>query len=104
MAHLPEPPGRPDPAARRIITAINTYLASGRDPAAICGGLRHIHHHAEQAWDASIHQARQHGVKFREIQAVTGDGLGTLQHRIRIHLGEPRPPRQPPTGPGEGQP
>lgn len=95
--HLPDPPGQPDPQARRIIDTIHAYLDSGRDPVDICAGLRHVYHAAELAWDESVDQAktsidpdtgRPH--TYLEIQEATGDALGTLQGRIRAHQSRTR--------------
>lgn len=82
--HLPDPAGEPDLGATQIMDMIDAYLASERNPVAITRGLRHVYHHAELAWDASVAAAKE-SATFAEIQEATGDALGTLQGRIRAH-------------------
>ena len=82
--HLPDPAGEPDRGAREIMEAIDAYLASDRDPLVITRGLRHVYHHAELSWDASVAEAEESSI-FERIQEATGDALGTLQGRIRAH-------------------
>lgn len=83
--HLPDPPGQPDPAARRVIDAIHTYRDDpDRDPVVTTAGLRHIYHAAELAWDHSVAHAKT-AATYAAIRQATGDSLGTLQGRIRAH-------------------
>lgn len=96
--HLPDPAGEPDRAAQEIIDAIHAYRDAERDPVTTTRGLRHIYHHAERAWDASVAKAKEavrpNGTKvtYADIMDATGDALGTLQGRIRAHRDNMRKP------------
>lgn len=98
--HLPEPVGKPDTEAQRILDDIEVYLYSDRDPLTITRGLRHIYHRAELAWDESVTKAKDtirpdgRRITYAAITEATGDAMATLQGRIRTYKLRTRPKRK----------